>query len=276
MSIEAARFSIFVAVLVATLTWQHLAPARQPVGSVVRRWWVNGSMIVLANLVARLAAPISAVAAATFAQTHQIGLSYLMSLPIWAACLMTLIGLDLAIYGQHRAMHRAPFLWRLHAVHHADPHVDATTALRFHPGEIVLSMVWKALVVVLLGAPVLAVVVFEAAVNALAMFNHANGRLPRWIERALKPWLITPALHRLHHDAAAGAAAPNYGFSVRFWDRLFGSFANRPEPVHLGLVDPPGDPERLVAMLLSPLSARRDATLRRGDPPARPGGDAVG
>jgi sterol desaturase/sphingolipid hydroxylase (fatty acid hydroxylase superfamily) len=274
--IDLARFGVFVAVLAATLAWQALWPARTPVGRVAKRWLVNVAMLLASAAVARLAAPLAAVSAAVWAKANGFGLSHALGLPDWAAFALTLIALDLAIYAQHRAMHRAPLLWRFHAVHHADAHVDATTALRFHPGEILLSMLWKAAVVVALGAPVLAVVVFEAAVNALALFNHANGKLPLALERALKPWLITPALHRLHHDASAGAAAPNYGFSVSLWDRLFGSFADRPEPEHLGLADLPGDPQSLTAMLAAPFTLRRDAGPGPSGPPARPGGGAGG
>ncbi len=275
-SAELARLGVFFAVLAATLSWQALWPARAPVGRTAKRWFVNLAMLAASTLVARLAAPFAAVSAALWAKTNDFGLSHWLSLPDWAAFALTLIALDLAIYAQHRAMHRAPLLWRFHAVHHADAHVDATTALRFHPGEILLSMLWKATVVAALGAPALAVIVFEAAVNALALFNHANGKLPHRLEFALRPWLITPALHRQHHDASVGAVAPNYGFSVSLWDRLFGSFADRPEPKHLGLADPPGDPQSLAAMFAAPFTFRRDAAPGPADPPARPGGGAGG
>lgn len=275
-SLEALRFGLFVAVLALTLAWQSLAPARSAVGHTGKRWWVNLAMLAVAAAMARLAAPVAAVSAAVWAGANGFGLAHWLSLPDWAAFVVALIVLDLAIYAQHRAMHRIPFLWRFHAVHHADRDVDATTALRFHPGEILLSMVWKSAVVAALGAPVVAVVAFEAAVNALALFNHANGKLAPRLAAALQPWLITPALHRLHHDASAGATAPNYGFSVCLWDRLFGSFADRPEPERLGLVDPPGDPESLTAMLAAPFMPRRDAKSGPADRPARPGGDVGG
>jgi sterol desaturase/sphingolipid hydroxylase (fatty acid hydroxylase superfamily) len=271
-----ARLAIFFAVLAVTLAWQTFWPARAVVGQTAKRWAVNVTMLITSTLVARLAAPLAAVSAALWAKAHGFGLAHWLSLPDWAAFLLTLVALDLAIYAQHRAMHEAPLLWRFHAVHHADAHVDATTALRFHPGEILLSMLWKSAIVMILGAPALAVIVFEASVNALALFNHANGKLPRAAEAAVKPWLITPALHRLHHDASAGAHTPNYGFSVSLWDRLFGSFADRPEPAHLGLVDPPGDPESLAAMLAAPFTSRRDAAPGPTDRPGRRDGGAGG
>lgn len=270
------RLGLFLGVLAAALTWQTLAPARGVTGRTGKRWLVNGALLLASQAVARLAAPLAAMSAAVWAQAHQIGLAHWLTLSDWAAFALALIALDVAIYAQHRAMHESPILWRFHAIHHADAHVDATTALRFHPGEILASMLWKSLVVIALGAPVWAVLAFEAAVNTLALFNHANGRLPRPIEGLLKPWLITPALHRLHHDAAAGAAASNYGFSVSLWDRWFGTFADRPEPAHLGLRDPPGDPESLVAMFAAPFRFRRDAAPALGDQPGRQGGDAGG
>jgi sterol desaturase/sphingolipid hydroxylase (fatty acid hydroxylase superfamily) len=275
-SADLARLGVFAAVLALTLAWQTLWPARAVVGQTAKRWFVNIAMLVASTLIARLAAPVAAVSAALWAKSHGFGLAHWLSQPDWAAFLLTIVALDLAIYAQHRAMHEATPLWRFHAVHHADAHVDATTALRFHPGEIVLSMLWKSALVVILGAPALAVIAFEAAVNALALFNHANGKLPRAVEAALKPWLITPALHRLHHDASVGARTSNYGFSVSLWDRLFGSFADRPEPAHLGLADPPGDPQSFIAMLAAPFTLRRGAAPGPSDRPGRRGGDAGG
>lgn len=274
-ALDLLRLGLFVGVLAAALTWQVLAPARVAIGRTGKRWLVNGALLLASQGVARWLAPLAAVSAAAWAQTHQIGLARWWAAPSWAEVALCWILLDLAIYAQHRAMHEAPWLWRFHAVHHADAHVDATTALRFHPGEIVISMLWKSAIVIAVGAPIWAVAAFEAAVNALALFNHANGRLPRPLEAALKPWLITPALHRLHHDAAAGAAAANYGFSVSLWDRLFASFADRPEPEQLGLRAPPGDPESLAAMFAAPFTSRRDAVR---DPSGRPGprGDDAG
>jgi len=133
------------------------------------------------------------------------------------------------IYWQHVAFHKVPILWRLHKVHHADRDLDATSGLRFHPVEIILSMLYKIGLVIVLGAPVLAVIIFEIVLNACALFNHSNVRLPRWLERPLRLVIVTPALHRIHHSVVERETNSNYGFSVIIWDRLFGSFTPKPE-----------------------------------------------
>lgn len=252
------RLGAFAAALMSVLALEHVFPARARVRSRRRRWFANLALAGLAALAVRLIFPLAAVGAAALAAGKGWGLFNQLSAPTWLAGLVSIAALDLALYAQHRAMHCVPLLWRLHAIHHADADVDATTSLRFHPFEAVLSMAWKAVIVLALGAPIWAVIAFEIALNAFAAFNHANLRLPAPLERALRPWWVTPAVHRLHHDADAGAAASNYGFSLTVWDRLFGSWRGDAEPDALGLrgVDPKQD-SALGPLLVMPFGRNR-------------------
>jgi len=158
-----------------------------------------------------------------------IRLSVFLSLPIWVKTIFAVIILDMMIYWQHVAFHKVPILWHLHKVHHADRDLDASSGLRFHPVEIVISMVYKMAVVCLLGAPALAVIIFEILLNACAVFNHANVRVPLWFERPLRQVMVTPALHRIHHSVIERETNTNYGFSVIWWDKIFGSYTDQPQ-----------------------------------------------
>ena len=170
------------------------------------------------------------------------------------AILLAVIILDMMIYWQHVAFHKIPILWRLHKVHHADRDLDASSGLRFHPVEIVISMAYKMVIVVGLGAPVLAVIIFEILLNGCAIFNHANLRLPRWIERPLRQIMVTPALHRIHHSVIERETNTNYGFSVIWWDKIFRSYTDTPEgELTLGLSEYQTDaPSGLLWSLTAP------------------------
>ena len=153
-------------------------------------------------------------------------------LPGWSHIILSLIGLDFAIYVQHVLLHALPVFWRLHRVHHIDLDVDVTTGLRFHPVEICLSMLYKAALVLLLGAPPAAVIAFEVILNATSLFNHSNIRLPAALDRLLRQVLITPDLHRIHHSVLEVETNSNFGFSVPFWDRLCGTYRDQPSQSH--------------------------------------------
>ena len=172
----------------------------------------------------RFAFPLLAVGTALWAQEAGFGLFHWLHVPYAAGFAASLVLLDVTIYAQHVAMHRIGILWRFHRVHHTDRDVDATTALRFHPGEIALSMGLKMGVVALIGAPPAAVIVFEVILNGMAMFNHANLKLPGWLDGILRAVVVTPAMHRIHHSLAADEMDTNYGFNLSLWDRLFGTY----------------------------------------------------
>jgi sterol desaturase/sphingolipid hydroxylase (fatty acid hydroxylase superfamily) len=252
------RGAIALGVLGAVVLWETLAPARP---RALNRWvrWPSIAGLALVNQgVARLLAPAGLAAVALWGQGQGIGLLHLMQAPLWLAVPVAILVLDLAVWAQHRASHAVPLLWRLHRVHHADPDVDALTALRFHPVEIALSLAWKAAVVLALGAPALAVLAFEAMLNASALFNHANARLPAPVERIARLFIITPDLHRVHHSPDRVETDSNFGFLLSVWDRLFGAFrpvrADPDGPQGLEIFRTPSD-QRLDALLLQPLQA---------------------
>jgi sterol desaturase/sphingolipid hydroxylase (fatty acid hydroxylase superfamily) len=207
---------------------------------------------------ARLIAPAGLAAVALWADGQGIGLFHLVEAPVWLATAASILVLDLAVWAQHRLSHAVPILWRLHRVHHADPDVDALTALRFHPVEIALSLVWKGAVVLALGAPAAAVLAFEALLNASALFNHANARLPAPVERIARLLIVTPDLHRVHHSPDQPETNSNFGFLLSVWDRLSGTLREArhdPDgPQGLDVFRDRAD-QRLDALLLQPLKS---------------------
>ena len=190
---------------------------------------------VLALLAQALAVPLVAIAAADFAEARGWGLLNAIVLPAWLEWALAVVILDFAIWLQHLASHKVPLLWRLHQVHHADVDIDVTTALRFHPIEIGLSMLYKTVWVLVLGATAFAVLAFEIILNACAMFNHANVRLPGPLDRVLRTVLVTPDMHRVHHSTLRREHDSNYGFNLSIWDRVFRTYTAQPAAGHQGM-----------------------------------------
>jgi sterol desaturase/sphingolipid hydroxylase (fatty acid hydroxylase superfamily) len=226
------RLLAFGGVFALVAGWEALAPRRQALFSRQQRWPHNLALLALDVLVVRVLAPGAAVATAIAAESRGWGLMNAVELPAWAAVLLAVMALDLAIYLQHVLFHSVPVLWRLHRVHHADPDFDVTTGTRFHPVEIVLSLAIKCAVVSALGAPALAVLVFEILLNVTAMFNHANGRLPPALDRRLRWLVVTPDMHRIHHSVVGRETDRNFGFNLPWWDRLFGTYRAEPAGGH--------------------------------------------
>ncbi len=218
------RLGFFFSILVIMMLLEWRKPARKSPIKSGKRWFANFGLVFASSLLARLAVPIGLTAVALYTQQHGIGLFNLIQLPSIVVIVLSLVLLDILIYWQHRLFHRVPMLWRLHRVHHADAHVDTSTGLRFHPIEIILSILVKLVAVVVLGVPAIAVLIFEIALNGLALFNHANIRLPPAIEKPLRLILMTQILHRIHHSQVVSETNSNYGFSVIWWDKLFGSY----------------------------------------------------
>ena len=216
----ALRLSAFMSVLVGMALWELAAPCRRQEIPRVIRWTNNLGLVVLDTIILRLSFPILAVGLALVAEERGWGLLSLFDLPFWLMVLISIIVLDLVIYLSHVMFHAVPALWRLHRMHHADLEFDVTTGLRFHPIEILLSMVIKLAVVAALGAPAVAVLIFEVLLNATAMFNHANIRLPKGVDRVLRWVVVTPDMHRVHHSAVLAETSGNFGFNLRWWDRL--------------------------------------------------------
>jgi sterol desaturase/sphingolipid hydroxylase (fatty acid hydroxylase superfamily) len=232
----ALRFASFAAVLAAMTAWEAWRPRRARAGyGRLKRWSANLGLVALDALLVRLIFPLAAVGAAVLAEARGWGLFNTVELPAWLAIAITLLILDLTIYGQHVAFHKVPLLWRLHRVHHSDVDLDATTGLRFHPIEIALSMALKIALVIALGAPALAVILFEVGLNAFAMFNHANVHLPERLDRVLRRLIVTPDMHRVHHSIHRDETDSNYGFNLSLWDRIFGTYRAQPRDGHEGM-----------------------------------------
>jgi sterol desaturase/sphingolipid hydroxylase (fatty acid hydroxylase superfamily) len=233
------RVAVFAAVSLLMAAIELIRPKRRLSVSRARRWLTNLGIAAVDTLVlglmAALAVPVAAVAAAFFAQEHQLGLLNQVDWPYWLKLVIALLVLDLAIWAQHLASHKVPLFWRLHQVHHADRDIDVTTAVRFHPIEIALSMLWKIAVVMPLGASPFAVFLFEVILNACAMFNHANIVLPASLDRALRIFIVTPDMHRVHHSVLRDEHDRNYGFNLSLWDRLFGTYLAEPEAGQQGM-----------------------------------------
>lgn len=226
------RLGLFIGVFVVMALWEQRLPKRRLQAPKHARWLNNIALVVLNSLVLRILFPTAAAGVALFAEIHGWGLLNALPLPELVAVVVAMIALDFAIYTQHVVFHRVPWLWRLHQVHHADVDFDVTTGARFHTLEIILSMLIKFAVIVLLGAPAVAVVLFEVLLNAGAMFNHANVSLPARLDRALRWIIVTPDMHRVHHSVRASCFNTNFGFNLPWWDRLFGTYRAQPEESH--------------------------------------------
>jgi len=232
----AIRLSCFFGVFAVMAVWELLAPRRRLSQSKGRRWLNNLELVVFNTALLRLIFPLAAVGVAASAELNGWGLFNRVTAPAWLALSASVIILDAAIYLQHVMFHAVPLFWRLHRVHHADLDFDVTTGSRFHPVEILLSMLIKFAVIVLLGPPIVAVVVFEVLLNATAMFNHSNVRLPLALDAVLRWLIVTPDMHRVHHSHLGHETNSNFGFNLSVWDRLFGTYRGQPEEGHEGMV----------------------------------------
>ena len=251
------RLAAFALVFGAVALWEYAAPRRNALYGRRARWPHNLGLLLVDGVVARLLAPGAVIGVALAAEERGWGLLNLVPLPSWAAFVIGIVLLDLAIYFQHVMFHAVPALWRLHRVHHADQDFDVTTGTRFHPIEILLSIVVKCAAVAAIGASAVAVLVFEVLLNATAMFNHANASLPRWAEPWVRWLLVTPDMHRVHHSVLYDESSSNFGFNLPWWDRLFGTYRPQPRLGHDAMtigVDAFRSPEdlRLDQLLVQP------------------------
>jgi len=253
--VRAGAFALVLALMLAAeALWARRAGPmqRRP------RWSANLTIVVIDGLLVRLLIPLGASGAALWAAGRDLGLLNRVDLPPVLEAALAFLALDAVIYWQHRLFHRIPLFWRLHRMHHSDLEFDATTGVRFHPVEILISMLIKIAVVVALGAPALAVVAFEIALNATSLFNHGNLRLPLALDRALRWFVVTPDMHRVHHSVHRREHDSNYGFNLPWWDHLFGSYTDQPAEGHTGMrIGLPAfrepSEQGLVPLLLQPL-----------------------
>ena len=217
------RITLFTTVAVLVAAWEYVSPYQPGRVSGWRGQANNLLLMVLSSLTTRIIVPITAVSVAVEVERAGFGLLQVVALPAWLKVTIAVILLDLVIWWQHRLFHAVPILWRLHRVHHADLHVDWTTGVRFHPIEHLASLAIKLVGVVLLGAPAVAVILFEVLLNASSMFNHANGRMRQSLDRFLQLFVVTPSLHRIHHSIDRAEQHTNFGFNFTLWDRLAGN-----------------------------------------------------
>jgi sterol desaturase/sphingolipid hydroxylase (fatty acid hydroxylase superfamily) len=253
------RLSVFLGVFVALGLLERALPRRRPLAPQPVRWAANLGLVLIDTLTLRalaFALPILAVAAAVDAAALGIGLFNLVDWPLWLEIALAILLFDLAIWTQHLVTHKVPLFWRFHRVHHADRDFDVTTALRFHPVEIIASAALKVGLVYLLGPAAVAVLAFELLLNATAMFNHANLALPRRLDSLLRAALVTPDMHRIHHSVQRDEHDSNYGFALSLWDRLFRTYRAQPTGDHqtmpIGLEWQDDRPMRLGWMLTLP------------------------
>jgi sterol desaturase/sphingolipid hydroxylase (fatty acid hydroxylase superfamily) len=232
----AIRVGGAAAVFAAMAIWEWYAPRRHLIAGRVPRWPGNLGILAIDIVAVRLLIPTAAVGVALIAADAGWGLFRLLGVPYWAALVAGVIVLDLVIYLQHVVFHHVPVLWRLHRMHHADIDIDVTTGLRFHPLEILLSMVIKMAAVAALGVPAVAVVIFEVLLNATAMFNHSNVALAPWLDTIARWIVVTPQMHQVHHSIEREETDSNFGFNLPWWDRLFGTYRVAPRAGEKGIV----------------------------------------
>ena len=226
------RISCYVTILVAVAIWETVSPKR-PWTGVRRDRWLNHLLLAAINTgLVRVVIPISAVALSFLLESHNLGLLNKVELPFLFEVVAAVLLLDLAIYAQHYFFHKIPFFWRIHRMHHTDREFDVTTGVRFHPIEIVISMAIKFVIISIIGAPAVAIIVFEILLNATSLFNHGNVRIPAGVDRLLRLVVVTPDMHRVHHSIVHNETDSNFGFNLPWWDRLFGTYRAQPRDGH--------------------------------------------
>ena len=229
------RFWFFLGPLALLIIAEAVWPRRHRTLTRAQRW--PGAVLLLGSgmILMRLAVPAGLIGLSLWADTNGFGLFNVIEAPLLLVALAGYIAFDLAVWAQHVAMHRWDMLWRFHRVHHADPDIDVVTALRFHPGEMIVSLAWKGAIVLALGAPAICVFWYEILLNVGAMFNHANIRLPNAVDRILRWIIVTPDMHRVHHSTDHKEANQNFGFLLPWWDHLFQVYQAQPEKGHDGM-----------------------------------------
>ena len=262
----AVRLVAFSAILSAMALYELLAPRRDLVAGRGRRWITNAAIVAIDSVAVRIVFPLATIGAALWADAQGFGLMNQFGGSLfWSGIVAGILGyliLDVIVWGQHVLSHKIPLFWRFHRMHHADVDIDVSTALRFHPIEILASMALKIAAVALLGVPPLAAFIFEVVLNGMAMFNHANVRIPDRVERVLRWFIVTPDMHRVHHSVLRNETDSNYGFSLSWWDRLFATYVAQPRDGHTGMtIGLPEyqseQPTRLLWSLWLPFTALR-------------------
>ncbi len=250
---QSIRLSVFAGVLLLVALWEIIAPRRPLQDNKIRRWLANLSLVVIDTISVRVLFPILPVALAQIAETRGWGLFNALQMTFWLKIILSILILDFIIYLQHLLFHFNPILWRLHRMHHTDLDLDVTSGNRFHPLEIIISMLIKMAAISVLGAPAQAVLAFEVVLNACAMFNHGNIKLPAALDRLLRLFIVTPDMHRVHHSVIVRETNSNFGFNLPWWDRICGTYRSQPEKGHLDMtigLKEYRDPKKLTLLRL--------------------------
>ena len=226
------RLSFFCGIFVFMAVWEIITPRRSLSNPRGTRWFNNLTLTFLNSMIVRWLFPITAIGIALYSREHNWGIFNVLEIPKWATGIMSIVVLDLTIYAQHVFFHKIPLFWRLHRMHHTDIDIDVTTGARFHPIEIIISMVIKMAIIVILGAPAWSVLIFEILLNATSMFNHSNVFMNYRIDKFLRTFLVTPDMHRVHHSVIIQETNSNFGFNFPYWDHLFGTYRDQPASGH--------------------------------------------
>ncbi len=226
---QTIRLFFFLGIFFIMATLEYIIPRRGLLVSKTKRWFNNIIVIFLDTTIVKLLFPIVAVGASLYATKNGIGVFNILNISPIYSILFSIILLDLIIYWQHRLFHKIDFLWKFHKVHHSDMDFDVTTALRFHPIEIIISMCIKILFVLILGVPLIAVIFFEILLNSFSMFNHSNIHIPKPLDNLLRYFIVTPDMHRIHHSVYNHELNNNFGFNISVWDKVFGSYLAEPK-----------------------------------------------
>lgn len=254
------RLSFALGIFVLMISWEVFSPRREQTPNRKHRWTINLGLAAFNTLIARLSVGGLEYLSAENASTQAIGLLNLITMPTWLAMIISLLLLDFAIYCQHILVHRWSLLWRLHQVHHTDLVFDASTAVRFHPLEIIFSLLYKILCIYLIGANATAVLIFEILLNGAATFNHGNVNIPARLDNIIRMVLVTPDMHRIHHSTDPVEFNSNYGFCLSCWDRLCRTYTSEPKQQHTTMdigLKPFPEPLSFIALLLLPFKALR-------------------
>lgn len=229
---DQSRLIIFFGILLIMAILEFLLPRRKVDAYRPTRWSSNIGIVILDSIVARIILPTTTIAVALYADNKNLGLFNLISTDSWLTVFMAILILDLLIYAQHVIFHKFHWLWRFHRMHHSDTHIDVTTGIRFHPVEIILSLLIKFAAIIIFGIPAVAILLFEIILNTSAMITHSNLNIPNWLDKLLRIIFVTPDMHRVHHSVHRNETDSNYGFNFSFWDRLFGTYIDQPKDTH--------------------------------------------
>ncbi len=229
------RLSAFFIGFCSFALWEWVSPKRKLTQVKLKRWLNNFVLVICGTIAIRLLVPVAAISVAYMAEKNHWGLANNLDISLWLKIVIAFVVLDLAIYFQHAFFHTLPILWRVHRVHHSDLDCDVSTGLRFHPVEILLSILIKFIAIMIVGAPVISVILFEIVLNLMSMFTHSNIHLNKYFERVMRWFIVTPDMHRLHHSCRENETNSNFGFNISLWDRAFGTYMAEPKDGQLGM-----------------------------------------